>query len=87
MVMTPELLQLVLSIAETFDQRAGGVCPEDCLSTHYSTQLSYARYVSRPPIGASKLKIPQRINDMNVTNGELEAQIRSVLRTTFDLTK
>eukprot|EP00794_Sanderia_malayensis_P005171 gene5171-5823_t len=61
---------------ESFDQRAGGACPEDCYSTHFSAQLSYARYVSRPPIGTSRIQIPERFQKMNLTHSQLETQIR-----------
>eukprot|EP00795_Rhopilema_esculentum_P012210 gene12210-2837_t len=60
----------------TFDHRAGGACPEDCLSTQYNAQLSYARYVSRPPIGTSGITIPERFQKANLTNSQLEAVIR-----------
>lgn len=62
----------------TFDHRAGGACPEDCMSTQYNAQLSYARYVSKPPIGSARMEIPKRFDQSNLTNSQLESVIRLV---------
>ena len=69
-------LYSILLSSGTFDHRAGGACPEDCHTTQYTAQLSYARYVSRPPIGSAAIKIPKRFEEANLTYTELETVIR-----------
>jgi len=69
---TFECLQPVI---RTFDHRAGGACPEDCLSTQYNAHLSYARFVFRPPVGSYQ-GFPKRFKGTNLTNAQLENVIR-----------
>ena len=40
---------ILLCFSANFDRKGGRVCPEDCHNINFLHQLSYARFISRPP--------------------------------------
>lgn len=52
---------------DQFDRKTNSECPVDCETIQYITSLSYARFLSSPPIGMELLRDETYIKKLQTT--------------------
>lgn len=62
-----QTLTCLIPIVHQFDRKTNSECPVDCETIQYITSLSYARFLSSPPIGMELLRDETYIKKLQTT--------------------